>query len=322
MINTNDQRPVNNLMKQLDKNDLMINTDSVKNDYFKSEISSVSYWTYANMYRLFANWLTKRRPSLIKQLQTLQQKHKYREFLLTLVQPELLPIWDKIVSTKELTVLFANNLDLAIEIENFSNDNDVHKLLATAIIDNFSLFFDAIISNRSFVNRSFSLKQILFILNWCNLYYEDYLPESEQLPYKVNLIISTLLPIILERSNFRKLNDSARALVNRVEIVTNAPKMSLSCFVILADRYEFATVKSKYDNTQFICRDKADFDRLIDWADDYGREDECCTLIKLRAKQINLGWYKRYATKKSKEHNDNIDNDDLYLYTILAKDTQ
>lgn len=317
MINTNDQRPVSNLMKQFDKNDLMMDANSVKKDYITSEIKSVSDWTYANMYYLFANWLTKRRPSLIKQLQTLQQKHKYYEFLLTLVQPELLPIWDKIVSTKELTILFANNLDLAIKIENLSNDNDVHKLLATVITDNFNLFFDAIISNKSFANRSFSLKQILFILHWCNLYCEDYLPDSEQLPYKVNLIISALLPITLERSNFRKLNDSARALVNRAEIVTNAPKMSLSCFVILADRYEFATINGKYDNTQFICRDKADFDRLIDWAEDYGREAEYCTLIRMHAKQINLGWYKRYATKEANSRT--YDND---LYIILANNTQ
>lgn len=323
MINTNDQQSSYDLLtKQVGKKALSSDFNTIQNDYLESENDTVSNWSNKIMLKLFRDWLNKRYPILIKRLKVLNQKQQYHEFLMTLVQPEILPMWGKIVSTRKLAVLFAEDLNLAIDITYNEDNHNIQEIVETSITNNFGTFFNTIISNKSFITKKFTLLQIIFILYWCNIYIEDYLKDSDHLPYKVKMIVSTLLPIVLQRQNFHRLNDSGRALVNRLEIVTNAPKMSLSCFVILADSYKFATINGKYDNTQFICRDKVDFDRLIDWADDYGRGDEYCKLIKLHAKQINLGWYKRYATTKSKEHNDNIDNDDLYLYTILAKDTQ
>lgn len=323
MINTKQPNKPANIISNFDTSKLLaINDNSIKTDYLESSQESITKWSKQVSNELFATLVKKLRSDSLLKIKQLSKEHKYDKLISLLAQPELFPIWQQLVSTKELAIIIANDLNVGLNNAGSIGQTDANvssQVIATIIVNNFDTFFNALLASSKFKHNDFTLLQKIYILLWCNVYLITKKQDNESFlpPANLKVLLSQILPDVLQKKNYHHISTKNREFITEIEVDMHYHEVGLPCFILLAERGKLFDSDHTYDDMTFICRDKADFDSFINWAhsDNKLQYLKILLLIKDRVKQIKLGWYQRLVTKQINANNKEL----ISLYLTLAE---
>lgn len=310
MIDTNNRNKSPNLLTEFNRNDLL--KIDIRNDYLNSEEESIKNWSTERIEDTFLDIIRKLRTISLSIIEQLNKKHRYAELLSLLSQPQLFPIWRKLISTQALVIITASNL--SIVIQNIKNKRAI-QIIDTAISENYDVFFNTIlVANKSISKLSFVEQLFVFceVFSYIDANKEN--SESFSISASIQVILLKLMPNITKKKNYQQLDADYRDAINEVEIYMHYHEVGLSCFAILAKQLKLEPEDHTYDDVIFTCRDKMDFEQFIKWASDNSKIDNY-HLVKQRRKQIKLGWYQRLTTQIPDNAKQNVKD----IYHILAK---
>lgn len=309
MIDTNNRDKSPNLLNEFNQNDLL--KIDIRNDYLNSEEESIKDWSTEQIEDTFLDTIRDLRTISLSIIEQLDKKHRYGELLSLISQPQLFPIWRKLISTQALATITASNLNIVIQ--NIKNKRAI-QIIDTAIRENYDVFFNTILATNKNINKlSFGEQLFVFCEAFSYINVNKKNNESFSISANIQIILLKLMPNMIKKKNYQQLDADYREAINEVEVYMHYHEIGLSCFAKLAERLKLEPEDHTYDDVVFKCRDKTDFEQFIKWASDNSKIDNY-HLVKQRRKQIKLGWYQRLTTKMPDNAKQNVKD----IYQILA----